>query len=222
MMLVYQGLNPRLPAVRGLLDCNIEDALVGASSSWSARYMVKIMVEKIHVRFIRHPAVSRPARESYTFPLRPRHMSIGLARHRRKPNVYESWASSFAFTRRSVRFCASIQRGAQTPASIKIGVFPVENAMQPFYARDRDFFSAAGSPPTCRFSRKPVRLAAGIVSERSIVGYGAIDVLATLHSKSIPVTVIAPGGEYRSGTNTNVCGHHGAAKSTSRRRRISR
>jgi len=162
--------------------------------------MVKIMVEKSIVRFIRHPAVSRPARESYTFRFVLGHMSIGLARHRRKPNVYESWASSFAFTRRFrsvLRFHPAREHRRRHRS--RSACFRSKMRCKPFYARDRDFFSAAGLTADVQILPRKQCDAAGIVPERSMSATAQSTCSPTLHSKSIPVTVIAPGASIARG-----------------------
>jgi NitT/TauT family transport system substrate-binding protein len=93
---------------------------------------------------------------------------------------------------------------AQDNAALRIGTFAVENGMQPFYARDNGFFTAAGINADLQLLPGSAAIAAGIVSNSIEVGYGAIDVLATLHSKSIPIVVIAPGGEYLAPVTSRV------------------
>jgi NitT/TauT family transport system substrate-binding protein len=93
---------------------------------------------------------------------------------------------------------------AQDKAALRIGTFAVENGLQPFYARDAGFFTAAGITADVQLLPGSAAIAAGIVSNSIDVGYGAIDVLATLHSKSIPVVVIAPGGEYLAPVTSRV------------------
>ena len=93
---------------------------------------------------------------------------------------------------------------AQDNAPLRIATFPVENGMQPYYAKDLGFFSAAGIAADVQILPGSAAIAAGIVSNSVDVGYGALDVLATLHSKSIPIVVIAPGGEYLSPVTTRV------------------
>jgi NitT/TauT family transport system substrate-binding protein len=92
----------------------------------------------------------------------------------------------------------------QDNAPLRIGTFAVENGIQPFYARDLGFFTAAGIAADVALLPGSAAIAAGIVSNSIDVGSGAIDVLATLHSKSIPIVVIAPGGEYRAPITSHV------------------
>ncbi len=106
--------------------------------------------------------------------------------------------------------------GTQEAAPLRIGTFAVENGLQPFYARDNGFFTGAGINADVQLLPGSAAIAAGIVSNSIDVGYGAIDVLATLHSKSIPVAVIAPGGEYLAPVTSRVAAIMVPANSTVR------
>ncbi len=106
--------------------------------------------------------------------------------------------------------------GTQEAAPLRIGTFAVENGLQPFYARDNGFFTGAGINADVQLLPGSAAIAAGIVSNSIDVGYGAIDVLATLHSKSIPVVVIAPGGEYLAPVTSRVAAIMVPANSTVR------
>src|SRR5476651_1723309 len=103
---------------------------------------------------------------------------------------------------------------AQESAPLRIGTFAVENGMQPFYAKDNGFFSAAGIAADVQLLPGSAAIAAGVVSNSIDVGYGALDVLATLHQKSIPIVVIAPGGEYRAPITSRVAAIMVPANST--------
>jgi len=103
---------------------------------------------------------------------------------------------------------------AQENAPLRIGTFAVENGLQAFYARDNGFFTAAGLAADVQFLPGSAAIAAGIVSNSIDVGYGALDVLATLHQKSIPIVVIAPGGEYRAPVTSHVAAIMVPANST--------
>src|ERR1700733_6151324 len=93
---------------------------------------------------------------------------------------------------------------AQDNAPLRIGTFAVENGMQPFYARDNGFFTAAGITADVQLLPGSAAIAAGIVSNAIDVGYGALDVLAGIHEKGVPIVVIAPGGEYRAPITSRV------------------
>jgi NitT/TauT family transport system substrate-binding protein len=103
---------------------------------------------------------------------------------------------------------------AQDAAPLRIGTFAVENGMQPFYAKDVGFFSAAGITADVQLLPGSSAIAAGVVSNSIDVGYGALDVLATIHAKSIPIVVIAPGGEYLAPVTTRVAAIMVPANST--------
>jgi NitT/TauT family transport system substrate-binding protein len=103
---------------------------------------------------------------------------------------------------------------AQDNAPLRIGTFAVENGMQPFYARDNGFFTAAGITADVQLLPGSAAIAAGIVSNAIDVGYGALDVLAGIHEKGIPIVVIAPGGEYRAPITSRVAAIMVPANST--------
>jgi NitT/TauT family transport system substrate-binding protein len=103
---------------------------------------------------------------------------------------------------------------AEDNASLRIGTFAVENGILPFYTRDNGYFTAAGIAADVQFLPGSAAIAAGIVSNSIDVGYGALDVLATIHKKSIPIVVIAPGGEYRAPVTSRVAAIMVPANST--------
>jgi NitT/TauT family transport system substrate-binding protein len=103
---------------------------------------------------------------------------------------------------------------AEDNASLRIGTFAVENGILPYYARDGGFFTAAGIAADVQTLPGSSAIAAGIVSNSIDVGYGALDVLAAIHQKGIPIVVIAPGGEYRAPVTSRVAAIMVPANST--------
>lgn len=87
---------------------------------------------------------------------------------------------------------------AQNSAAIRIGTFPVENALQSYYANDMGFFSSAGIAADVQLFSGSSAIAAAVSSNAIDIGYSALDVLAALHEKGIPIVVIAAAGEYLS------------------------
>jgi NitT/TauT family transport system substrate-binding protein len=86
---------------------------------------------------------------------------------------------------------------AQTNARIRVATFAVENAFENYYARDMGFFGKWGLDADVQLLSGSSTIAAAVVSNAVDIGYAALDVLATLHEKDIPMVVIAPAGEYQ-------------------------
>lgn len=93
---------------------------------------------------------------------------------------------------------------AQTNATIRIATLPIENAAQVFYAKDMGYFAAAGLDADIQQMLGGPAIAAAIASGAVDIGYSAVDTLATLHDKNIPLAVIAPATEYVSPTTARI------------------
>ena len=85
---------------------------------------------------------------------------------------------------------------AQTSSTIRIATIPTENAAGPYYASDMGFFTKAGLDVEIQSLASAAAVAAAVSSGAVDVGYNAVDVLASIHQKNIPLVVLAPGGEY--------------------------
>jgi NitT/TauT family transport system substrate-binding protein len=87
---------------------------------------------------------------------------------------------------------------SQTPEPLRIGTFAVENAMQPVYAKDVGFFSRNGIDADVQLLPGSSAIVAAVISNAIDIGYAALDVVAAIHARNVPIAVVAPGGEYRS------------------------
>jgi NitT/TauT family transport system substrate-binding protein len=87
---------------------------------------------------------------------------------------------------------------AQALSTIRVAALPIESAAEVFYGKDMGFFANAGLDVDIQSLKASGANAAAIASGALDIGYAAIDTLATIHQKGIPVVVIAPANEYLS------------------------
>lgn len=96
-----------------------------------------------------------------------------------------------------VLLCAACSVGsAQSVASVRIAVTPLDNAAEVYYARDLGSFAKAGLDVEIQTSQNAAATGAAIASNAVDIGYMTIDALATAHEKQIPLVVIAAAAEY--------------------------
>ena len=93
---------------------------------------------------------------------------------------------------------------AQSAGTIRIAAIPTENAAGPYYAKDMGFFSKAGLDVDISSMPSAAAIAAAVSSGAIDIGYNAVDVLASIHQKNIPLVILAPGGEYLSSANFKI------------------
>ena len=92
---------------------------------------------------------------------------------------------------------ASTARGrAQTSATLRVATLPIESAAEVFYAKDMGFFAKAGLDVDIQTMQTSASMMAAAASNAIDVGYSPVDSMATIHSKKVPVVVIAPANEY--------------------------
>ena len=87
---------------------------------------------------------------------------------------------------------------AQSAAPVKIAITPVESATEAYYASELGFFQKAGLDVNIQVLSNNPAVASAVSSGAVDIGHGALDTIAALHSKGIPVIVLAPAGEYLS------------------------
>jgi NitT/TauT family transport system substrate-binding protein len=86
---------------------------------------------------------------------------------------------------------------AQTAATIRIAGLRIESAAQLYYAKDMGFFAKAGLDADIQaIPGGSAAIVAAIEGGAIDIGYSAVDTLATIHQKNIPVVIIAPANEY--------------------------
>jgi ABC-type nitrate/sulfonate/bicarbonate transport system substrate-binding protein len=104
-------------------------------------------------------------------------------------------ASALLFGAASLLSNASRGR-AQTSATLRIATLPIESAAEPFYAKDMGFFAKAGLDVDIQTMQTSAAMAAAAASNAIDIGYSPVDSMATIHSRKVPVVVIAPANEY--------------------------
>jgi ABC-type nitrate/sulfonate/bicarbonate transport system substrate-binding protein len=104
-------------------------------------------------------------------------------------------ASALLFGAASLLANASPGR-AQSGTALRIATLPIESAAEPFYAKEMGFFAKAGLDVDIQTMQTSAAMAAAAASSAIDIGYSPVDSMATIHSKKVPVVVIAPANEY--------------------------
>jgi NitT/TauT family transport system substrate-binding protein len=87
---------------------------------------------------------------------------------------------------------------AQAPATLRIGVSPIEPAAEIYYAKEMGFFPKAGLDVDIQSMQGSSLIVSAIVGGTLDLGFDTLDVLATQHLKGIPLVIIAPSHDYLS------------------------
>lgn len=85
---------------------------------------------------------------------------------------------------------------AQMNAAVRLACLSSDGAAQAFYAKDMGFFEKVGVDADIQAMPNSGAIAAAIVSNSVDIGYISVDVAAALHTKNIPIVVIAAANEY--------------------------
>jgi ABC-type nitrate/sulfonate/bicarbonate transport system substrate-binding protein len=85
---------------------------------------------------------------------------------------------------------------AQSQATLRIATLPIESSAEVFYAKDMGFFAKAGLDVDIQTMQTSASMMAAAASNAIDIGYSPVDSMATIHSKKVPVVVIAPANEY--------------------------
>ncbi len=106
-------------------------------------------------------------------------------------------ASALLFGGAAFGFAAA-HGGAQTPAQVRIATIPIEPGAEVYFAKERGFFAKAGLDADIQPMQGGSAIAAALVSGAIDIGFLAIDALAAIHRKGVPLVALAPGTEYLS------------------------
>jgi ABC-type nitrate/sulfonate/bicarbonate transport system substrate-binding protein len=93
---------------------------------------------------------------------------------------------------------------AQTPATIRAAMIPIEPASSIYYAAANGFFSKAGLDVQIAQNGSTPALAAAVASGTYDIAYATISTLAVAHSRGLPFVVISPGVENAAGVITGA------------------
>lgn len=88
---------------------------------------------------------------------------------------------------------------AQTPATIRAAMIPIESAAGIYYAADNGYFSKAGLDVQIAQNASTPALAAAVASGTYDIAYATISTLAAGHSRGLPFVVIAAGVGFTAG-----------------------
>ena len=87
---------------------------------------------------------------------------------------------------------------AQAPATLRIGVSPIEPSAEIDYAKDLGSFAKAGLDVDIQSMQGSSLIVSAIVGGTLDIGFDTLDVLAVQHLKGIPLVIIAPTHDYLS------------------------
>ena len=82
---------------------------------------------------------------------------------------------------------------AQTPATLRVAMIPIEPAAGVYYAQENGFFAKAGLNVEITQSASTPALASAVLSGTYDISYATVPTLATAHAKGLPFVMIAPG-----------------------------
>jgi NitT/TauT family transport system substrate-binding protein len=85
---------------------------------------------------------------------------------------------------------------AQTNATVRIAIVPIEPAAEAYYASDMGFFAEADLDVQIQPMLGSSAIVPAVASNAVDIGFSTIDTLATAHQKNVPLVVIAPASEY--------------------------
>ena len=95
---------------------------------------------------------------------------------------------------------------AQSTTTVRVAITPVESATEAFYAIEMGFFAKAGLDVDIQLLANNPSVASAVASGAVDIGHAAVDTVAAIHSKGIPVVVIAPAAEYLSPFSLRTAG----------------
>ncbi len=82
---------------------------------------------------------------------------------------------------------------AQTTATLRVAMIPIQPAAGVYYAKENGFFAKEGLDVEVTQSASTPALASAVLSGTYDISYATIPTLATAHSKGLPFVIIAPG-----------------------------
>lgn len=85
---------------------------------------------------------------------------------------------------------------AQAGQALRVGVLSAESAAEASYAKELGYFAKAGLDVTLTTMSNTPSIVAAVVAGALDIGYTTIDSVASIHSHSIPIVVIAPATDY--------------------------
>jgi NitT/TauT family transport system substrate-binding protein len=88
---------------------------------------------------------------------------------------------------------------AQTAATIRMAMIPIEPASLVYYASDNGFFAKAGIDVDIAQNPSTPALVAAVASGTYDIAYATISTLAVAHVRGLPFVVLAPGVGYAAG-----------------------
>lgn len=100
--------------------------------------------------------------------------------------------------------CRASPGWAQNSATLRVATLPFEDAAEPYYAEDEGFFAKVGLQVDIQRMQGSPAIAAAVTSNSVDIGYNAVDTLANIHQKLVPLAVIAPAADYVSPTTAGT------------------
>ena len=96
---------------------------------------------------------------------------------------------SLALLAGAAAVCVPTSRAQAQTTTLRIANVPVETAADAYYAQDMGFFAKAGFDVALEPIQNGAAIVAAVVSGAIDIGWAAVDVLAAVHGKNVPVTI---------------------------------
>lgn len=92
---------------------------------------------------------------------------------------------------------------AQTTQTVRVAAIPIAGAAEPAIAKELGYFTQAGLDVDIRLMQGSSAIATAVLSNAVDIGFAAVDTLATIYRKGVPLVAIAPTSEYISAMDSH-------------------
>lgn len=110
-----------------------------------------------------------------------------------------------AFTAAFALLIVPMAARSQATTTLKMATIPIDVGAEVFYAQDQGFFKKAGIDAQIQPISNGPAIAAAVASGTINIGFSNLVSLATAFKRGVPITLIAPAGEYSTNAPTSVC-----------------
>lgn len=94
---------------------------------------------------------------------------------------------------------------SQTLTTLKMATIPIDVGAEVFYAQDQGFFKKAGIDAQIQSITNGPAITAAVASGTIDIGFSNLVSLAEAYKRGVPITLIAPAGEYSTNAPSSIC-----------------
>jgi NitT/TauT family transport system substrate-binding protein len=94
---------------------------------------------------------------------------------------------------------------SQVLTTLKVATIPIDVGAEVFYAQDQGFFKKVGIDAQIQSISNGPAITAAVASGAIDIGFSNLVSLAEAYKRGVPITLIAPAGEYSTNAPTSVC-----------------